>query len=98
MPTTAGLVGHVFGSKEPLRIDDAHADSRFNPEVDRRTGFRTRAVLCVPVADADGRVIGVCQAINKVDGDSMVADGRFTADDVEVLQTLQDHLLLQMLA
>eukprot|EP00949_MAST-11_sp_MAST-11-sp1_P003229 g3229.t1 len=92
VPTTAGLVGHVFGSKEPLRIDDAHADSRFNPEVDRRTGFRTRAVLCVPVADADGRVIGVCQAINKVDGDSTVADGRFTADDVKVLQTFTQQV------
>ena len=40
---------------ESLRIDDAYAHPCFNPEVDRATGFRTRSILCVPIADRSGR-------------------------------------------
>jgi adenylate cyclase len=39
----------VFTSGKPEIIDDAYADARFNQEVDRRTGYRTRNILCVPI-------------------------------------------------
>jgi len=41
-------------------------DARFNPEVDQRTGYKTRRVLCMPVKNSSGEVIGVAQAINKI--------------------------------
>ena len=44
----------------------AYADSRFNRSVDMKTGFRTRNILCVPMRNATGEVIGVTQVINKI--------------------------------
>jgi GAF domain-containing protein len=51
-----------------VRIEDAYADPRFNREIDRRTGFRTRSVLAMPVRDRQGGVFGVAQLLNRRDG------------------------------
>ncbi|MCK7595022.1 adenylate/guanylate cyclase domain-containing protein [Pseudomarimonas salicorniae] len=71
-----GIAGECFRSQQPVRIDDAYADPRFNPEFDRRSGYTTRSLLCVPVEDRDGRCIGVIQAINKLGGRFDVNDER----------------------
>lgn len=63
-PAGAGIAGAVFRSGEAIIVPDAYADPRFNPEVDRQSGFRTRDILCVPMRDPSGRVIGVAQALN----------------------------------
>jgi dual 3',5'-cyclic-AMP and -GMP phosphodiesterase 11 len=34
--------------------------------VDLKTGYSTRSILCMPIVDTEGRVIGVSQAINKI--------------------------------
>jgi adenylate cyclase len=52
-----------------VRVADAYADPRFNPEVDRQTNFRTRSVLCLPLLDARGRVFAVTQLLNRRDGE-----------------------------
>lgn len=64
-PMGRGIAGHVAQTGETVNIRDAHLDDRFNPEVDKRTGYRTRSLLCMPLVDADGNIIGVVQAINK---------------------------------
>lgn len=69
VPNDSGFVGHAFQTGEGFIINDAYADPRFNPEVDRQTGFRTRNILCVPVRTPEGEVIGAAQALNKLDGD-----------------------------
>ena len=61
-----GLAGVVALSGESLKIDDVHLDSRFDPSMDKETGYRTRSMLCVPMIDNKGECIGVIQAINKV--------------------------------
>ncbi len=76
-----GVAGWVARSGKTLTLDDAYQDERFNPEFDRQSGYRTRSILCVPLADKRGRTIGVIQALNK-------RSGPFTADDVELLQSL----------
>ena len=67
-PIGKGIAGAVAESGESIRIDDAYADSRFNPEVDRQTGFRTRSILCVPLRDHAGKVFAVTQLLNRCDG------------------------------
>jgi adenylate cyclase len=74
MPIDAGIAGHVATSGRSLRVDDAYAHPLFNPEADRRTGFRTRSVLCVPVQDHRGRVFAVAQLLNRRDGAPFDAD------------------------
>lgn len=68
VPLDSGIAGHVARTGQALRVDDAYADPRFNPQVDRDTGFRTRSVLCVPVRSAGQRVFGVAQLLNRRDG------------------------------
>jgi adenylate cyclase len=67
-PINLGLAGHVITTGKGLNIRDAYQDPRFNPAVDRQTGYQTRNVLSQPVLSRDGRVIGVTQAINKKTG------------------------------
>jgi adenylate cyclase len=74
IPSTTGIVGHVATTGEALNIPDAYQDPRFNPEADKRTGYHTRNILCMPVFDSGGKLIAVTQLINK-------AQGTFTASD-----------------
>lgn len=60
-----GIIGRVVETGKTLRVNDAYADARFNPAVDRSTGFRTRNILAVPLQDASGRTFGVFQVLNK---------------------------------
>ncbi|XP_038114377.1 dual 3',5'-cyclic-AMP and -GMP phosphodiesterase 11 isoform X2 [Culex quinquefasciatus] len=60
-----GIAGHVAESGEPVNIPDAYQDERFNREIDIQTGYRTRALLCMPIKDSAGDVVGVAQVINK---------------------------------
>ncbi|HSV28202.1 MAG TPA: GAF domain-containing protein, partial [Candidatus Omnitrophota bacterium] len=74
LPNHLGIAGAVFQSRETINIPHAYADLRFNPGFDRKTGFFTRSILCVPVLNKDGKCIGVTQVLNK-------RGGSFTADD-----------------
>lgn len=84
VPSSAGLAGASFTSGEVINVADAYADPRFNREVDLRTGFRTRCVLCCPIVRSDGTKIGVIQAINK-------RGGVFSGHDLELLRVFSDQ-------
>ena len=75
---TSGIAGQAFTTGEGLTIHDAHADPRFNAEVDEQTGFVTRNILCAPIKTISGEIIGVVQALNK-------EKGRFTKRDLGFL-------------
>lgn len=68
IPSHLGIAGSAFTSGETVNIPDAYADARFNPEVDRKTGFQTRSILCMPVVNRQSRIIGVSQVLNKRGG------------------------------
>ncbi|MGB0671239.1 MAG: GAF domain-containing protein, partial [Rhodospirillales bacterium] len=76
-----GIAGHVFTEGEGLIIHDAYKDRRFNRTIDEQTGYRTRAILCVPIKTVTGDVIGVAQILNKNEGD-------FTVDDQDLLEAM----------
>ena len=61
-----GIAGHVACTGDCLQIKDAYDDHRFNKEVDRKSGYRTRTILCVSVRNQANEVIGVLQCINKL--------------------------------
>ena len=63
-----GIAGHVGETGEAVNIPDAYSDDRFNPEVDVRTGFTTRSILCLPLRGQDGEVFAVTQLLNKHGG------------------------------
>ena len=77
VPIDKGLAGHVATTGETLNVADAYADARFNPVVDRDTGYRTRSVLCMPLRDRHGTVFAVAQMLNKGGGEAFTpADER----------------------
>ncbi len=80
IPINSGLVGHSILSGETILINDAYQDSRFNPLVDKETGYRTKAVLVIPIINNQGQIIGAYQAINK-----MTKGKKFTSKDIEYL-------------
>jgi putative ABC transport system ATP-binding protein len=68
IPMGSGIAGAVAQSGETINIADAYADSRFNPAVDRKTGFLTRSILSLPVKNQQGKVFAVAQLLNRKDG------------------------------
>ncbi|ESP03832.1 hypothetical protein LOTGIDRAFT_156431 [Lottia gigantea] len=66
-PINIGITGLVARTGEILNIPDAYNDDRFDPSVDEDTNFRTQSILCMPIINASGKIIGVMQLVNKVD-------------------------------
>jgi HD-GYP domain-containing protein (c-di-GMP phosphodiesterase class II) len=71
-----GIAGHVAQTGQPVIINDVYSDPRFNREGDKKSGFRTRNMVCVPVKARD-KLLGVLQAINRIGG------GLFEEDDLQ---------------
>ncbi|XP_062580022.1 cGMP-specific 3',5'-cyclic phosphodiesterase-like isoform X4 [Saccostrea cucullata] len=81
VPFGKGIAGFVAQSKETVNIKDAYEDPRFNKDVDQKTGYRTHSILCMPILNYEGEVIGVAQIINKVTGNH-----EFTKQDEDVFR------------
>ena len=75
-PGNAGIAGECFTAGAPINIPDAYADPRFNPEVDRRTGYKTNSMLCMPITTQRGHRVGVMQILNKRTGSFVPGDER----------------------
>ena len=69
VPEGSGIIDASIQNKETIVINDPYQDERFNPAVDKQTGFVTKSILCMPVTNAKGKVIGAYQAINKLNAD-----------------------------
>ncbi|XP_019850838.1 PREDICTED: cGMP-specific 3',5'-cyclic phosphodiesterase-like isoform X2 [Amphimedon queenslandica] len=81
IPFGVGIVGQVAKTGELINLKDAYDSPYFNKEIDKLTGYRTKALLCMPIKTSSGEVIGVAQVMNKHN------DGEFTEEDVEVFNT-----------
>jgi adenylate cyclase len=89
IPANAGIAGATFVSGDVLNIPDAYADRRFNREIDRRSGFRTRNLLNVPVIDRTGERLGVVQVLNK-------RGGQFTQVDIRRLKAFSSGIAVAL--
>ncbi|NNK33127.1 MAG: ATP-binding cassette domain-containing protein [Xanthomonadales bacterium] len=74
IPVGSGIAGAAAMSGETIRIDDAYADPRFNREVDKKTGYRTRSIISLPVKNLEGEVFAVAQLLNRKDGEPFDAN------------------------
>jgi len=72
-----GLAGECARARAVINVPDAYADPRFNPAVDKATGFRTRSILAIPLESVGGELVGVAQVLNK-------RGGRFGPEDEEI--------------
>ncbi|VDK23686.1 unnamed protein product [Taenia asiatica] len=65
LPFGVGIVGWVAQTGEAVNISNVYEDPRFNREVDLKTGFHTRCLICMPIKDGEGNVLAVAQVMNK---------------------------------
>jgi len=77
-PMDRGIAGAVATTGQCVNIADAYKDPRFNQTMDKETGFRTRSILCMAIANHRGVCSGVLQVMNK-------KDGCFSDDDEKML-------------
>ncbi len=89
LPNTAGIAGTVFTSGKSMNIPYAYADLRFNPSFDKQTGYFTRSILCVPVVNKEGKVIGCTQVLNK-------SGGKFTDEDESRLKAFTQQVAIAL--
>lgn len=84
-----GIAGWVAVSGKPLIVPDVLKDKRFQGKVDKKSKFRTRNMICVPVV-IKGKVIGVLQAINRLHGLD------FTKDDLKLFQLFSNQVAIAL--
>jgi HD-GYP domain-containing protein (c-di-GMP phosphodiesterase class II) len=93
IPLGQGIIGHVVSSGETMQVDDVSSDARFYSQIDEKSGFVTRSILCVPLraprielggerGAVESRIVGGAQALNPCDGRT------FTDEDVILFETL----------
>lgn len=99
VPENTGLIGTALMNNQVIVVNEPYNDPRFNPEVDRYSGYITKSILTLPITNSDNVVIGAYQAVNKLD--SAGNDIPFTDEDTKRLalaatfcgKTLESYLL-----
>ena len=89
LPNHLGIAGAVFTQGKAINIPYAYADLRFNPAFDKKTGYFTRSILCVPIVNKHGKVIGVTQVLNK-------RGGPFTGEDESRLRAFTAQISIAL--
>jgi adenylate cyclase len=94
VPRGTGIVGQVVESGRTWNVPSAYDEPLFNREVDQRTDYQTRTIGCLPILDAEQRVIGALQALNKRGGQPFDAEDErhfqeFAAPLAVILETWQ---------
>lgn len=66
--TSKSILAHVANTGEIINIENAYEDPRFSMEIDMVTDFKTNHMLVVPLKNNAGKVLGVFNVSNKLDG------------------------------
>ncbi|MCA9178231.1 MAG: sigma-54-dependent Fis family transcriptional regulator [Planctomycetales bacterium] len=89
IPDDRGVVGQVVQTGEPARVDEDDRGQSIDRSVDKELQFTTRSLLCVPLRDSQGRMLGAFEMINK-------RGGRFSDLDESALLELASHAALAL--
>lgn len=84
VPADKGIIGLVKEQQEPVIINDPYNHPSFNPEVDNQTGYRTQNIVVVPAKNMKGNLIGMYQAVNKLEGE-------FNETDINFLKLVEGY-------
>lgn len=79
-----GIVGFVFSQKRPVIINDPYSDPRFNPDIDKKTGYKTKNIIALPLITYSGNIVGVIEGINKFEEE-------FDEEDIKFAQILSTY-------
>ncbi len=79
--STKGIAGDVVRTGRTVYLGDAYADPRFNPEIDRLSGFKTRSIIAVPLRHVSGRLLGVLEVLHR-------RQNAFSPDDLPLMEAV----------
>jgi len=88
-PVSHGVAGWVFQHKTPVIINNPYEDPRFLPDIDKKTGFQTRNILCIPLINRNQECIGTLQTLNK-------KDKNFTDQDLDLLTSASHYVTIAL--
>ncbi|HXM93472.1 MAG TPA: SpoIIE family protein phosphatase [Candidatus Dormibacteraeota bacterium] len=88
LPADRGIAGWVAREGSAVRLENAYDDPRFEPDIDRKLGFTTRRLLCLPILNEAGAIVGVLQLLNKMEP--------FTEEDAAFLDALSAHVAIAL--
>ena len=80
LPIDSGIVGDAITRQKKIILDDVYQDKRFNPAIDKKTGYKTKSMMVIPMFDHDDKIIGAFQVINNTRD-----KGQFDKRDMERL-------------
>lgn len=80
-PAGKGIAGWVIETGSSQIIDDAYYHPKFIKDIDNQTGFITKNILCVPIRNLQGEVVGAFEMLNK-------KTGAFNKEDEDFLNIL----------
>jgi K+-sensing histidine kinase KdpD len=89
LPIGKGIAGKVAEKGSTINIVNAYKDERFNPEIDKMSGYNTESILCMPMKNKDGKILGVFQLLNK-------QKGTFTKQDEEYIEAYSVHAAISL--
>jgi phosphoserine phosphatase RsbU/P len=87
-PMARGIAGWVAREGQAVRLENAYDDPRFEREIDKQLGFTTRQLLCLPIRNEAGVIVGVLELLNKAEG--------FSDGDEAFLDALSAHVALAL--
>ncbi|HTC93419.1 MAG TPA: SpoIIE family protein phosphatase [Terriglobales bacterium] len=90
IPIGRGVAGMVAASGDIINVEDAYSLPYFDSSYDKKFGYTTRSLLCLPIRHFDGEIVGVIQLLNKGGA------SRFTSDDVDFLNKLSGHMAMAL--
>jgi sigma-B regulation protein RsbU (phosphoserine phosphatase) len=90
LPIGAGVAGSVAATGEAINVTDAYTLPIFDSSFDKKFGYRTRSLLCMPIRHKNGDIVGVIQLLNKQPG------GSFTEEDQDFLDKLSGHMAMAL--
>jgi HD-GYP domain-containing protein (c-di-GMP phosphodiesterase class II)/ribonuclease BN (tRNA processing enzyme) len=98
IPMGSGIVGSSIVNNEIVLIEDVYKDKRFNKDVDKETGYKTKSMLVVPMQDSQGETVGAIQVINntingifeKRDIDRLMLASTYAAETISAIKLQQE--------
>ncbi len=90
VPIGKAVAGKVAASGEPINVEDAYTLDFFDRSFDKKFGYKTKSLLCLPIRHHSGDIVGVIQLLNKVNAP------RFSNDDQEFLSKLSGHMAMAL--
>jgi len=89
-PIRQGVAGWVFRHNSALIINDPYSDPRFLADIDKKTGFQTRSILCIPLINHKQQCIGILQTLN------IKRESGFSRQDLELLTSASVYVTIAL--